>query len=119
MAISHSTGNKMSEEATDKYINPESWTEKELLKHMYREFLELKAIVVELVKAGVSAEKVSIIEAKIKTLEAEILVITTIQAERENSLKRQSLILRNVSIAVGIIGTIAVALLWVLNLKYG
>lgn len=87
----------------DKQINPDLWTEKELLKHLYRSLNEMKKEL-NFFRRDID-QHVENLEGKINEIQERILVIETGQVNKSKSFEKKIAIW---GIIIGILG-VAVA----------
>ena len=92
------------EDKNEQFINPDSWTEKELLKHLYREVREIKQNMVGWESSIQNLQK------ELKEVKEKVDKERTIRETREDDINKR--INRNNTVAA-VIGTIIAALaLW-------
>jgi len=92
------------ENKDEQFINPDSWTEKELLKHLYREVKEIKGAIFKI------ESSIRELEQKLELAEKTIAEERTIRKTKEEEIHKR--INRNNTIAAIIGVVIAAIALW-------
>ncbi len=92
------------ENENEHFINPDSWTEKELLKHLYREVKEIKGSLINI------DSSIRDLELKSESIEKRVAEERTIRKTKEEDIHKRMTLNNTVAAIVGVI--IAALALW-------